>query len=43
MVSMRKQYDAAFEAKVALEAVKVEKTVVQIVGEFGIHAESDPE
>jgi transposase-like protein len=37
MVSMRKQYDAAFKAKVALEAVKGEKTIAQIAGEFGIH------
>jgi transposase-like protein len=34
---MRKQYDAAFKAKVALEAVKGEKTIAQIAGEFGIH------
>jgi transposase-like protein len=37
MVYMRKQYDAAFKAKVALEAVKGEKTIAQIAGEFGIH------
>jgi transposase len=37
MVNMRKQYDAAFKAKVALEAVKGEKTIAQIAGEFGIH------
>jgi len=37
MVSMRKQYEAAFEAKVALEAVKGEKTVAQIASEFGVH------
>ena len=37
MVYMRKQYEAAFKAKVALEAVKGEKTIAQIAGEFGIH------
>ena len=29
MVSMRKQYEASFKAKVALEAIKGEKTVAQ--------------
>jgi len=37
MVNMRKQYDAAFKAKIALEAVKGEKTIAQIAGECGIH------
>ena len=32
--SMRKTHDAAFKAKVALEAVKGEKTISQIAGEF---------
>lgn len=31
------QYGAAFKAKVALEAVKGEKTVAQIASEFGVH------
>jgi hypothetical protein len=30
-------YEAAFKAKVALEAVKGEKTVAQIAGEFVVH------
>ncbi len=34
---MRKTYDAAFKAKVALEAVKGEKTITQIASEFGVH------
>jgi transposase len=38
MVNMRKQYEAAFKAKVALEAVKGERTMAQLAGEFGIHA-----
>jgi putative transposase len=37
MVSMRRQHNAAFKAKVALEAVKGEKTVAQIATEFCIH------
>jgi len=34
---MRRQHDAAVKAKVALEAIKGEKTIAQIAGEFGIH------
>ena len=37
MLGMRKTYDAAFKAKVALEAVKGEKTITQIASEFGVH------
>jgi transposase len=37
MVIMRRQHDAAFKAKVALEAVKGEKTIAQISSEFSIH------
>ena len=37
MVSMRRRHDAAFKAKVALEAVKGEKTIAQIASEFKIH------
>jgi len=33
----RKQYEAAFKTKVALKAVKGEKTVAQIASEFGVH------
>jgi len=33
----RQQYEAAYKAKVALEAVKGEKTVAQIASEFGVH------
>jgi transposase len=35
MVIMRRQHEAAFKAKVALEAVKGEKTIAQISSEFG--------
>lgn len=38
MVSMRKQYEASFKAKVALEAIKGEKTMAQLAGEFGVHS-----
>jgi len=34
---MRKQYEASFKAKVALEAIKGEKTLAQLAGEFDIH------
>jgi len=37
MVIMRMKHEAAFKAKVALEAVKGEKTIAQISSEFGIH------
>lgn len=38
MASMkRKQYEAAFKARVALEAVKGEKTVAQVASEYGVH------
>jgi transposase-like protein len=34
---MRKQYEASFKAKIALEAIKGEKTVAQLAGVFGVH------
>jgi len=37
MVDMRKRYDAKFRAKVALEAVKAEKTLAELSIEFGVH------
>jgi transposase len=37
MVNMRRRHDAAFKAKVALEAVKGEKPIAQIASEFGVH------
>ena len=36
-IMKRQQYQAAFKAKVAPEAVKGEKTVAQIASEFGVH------
>ncbi len=33
----RKQHSAQFKARVALEALKGQKTVNQLAGEFGIH------
>ena len=37
MVYMRKRYDATFRAKVALEAVKGEKTLAELSSVFGVH------
>lgn len=34
---MKKNHDAVFKAKVALEAVKGEKTIAQIASEYGVH------
>ncbi len=34
---MKKNHDAAFKAKVALEAVKGEKTMAQLASEYGVH------
>lgn len=39
MVSnMRKAHNGAFKSKVALEAIKGEKTLAQLSSEFGVHA-----
>lgn len=38
MVHMRKGHDMAFKARVALEALKGEKTLAQLSSEFGVHA-----
>lgn len=38
MHNLRKRHDAAFKAKVALEASKGEKTIAQLSSEFGVHA-----
>ena len=37
MKQKRKRYEAAFKARVALEAIKRNKTISEIAGEFGIH------
>ncbi len=38
MRNMRRNHDAAFKAKVALEAVKGEKTIAQLSSIYGVHA-----
>ncbi len=38
MGNVRKKYSAAFKVKVALEAVKKEKTIAQLSSEYGVHA-----
>ena len=35
---IRKGYDSAFKARVALEALKGEKTMAQLSSEYGVHA-----
>jgi len=37
MQNLRKKHEAAFKAKVALEAVKGEKTMAQLSSEYGVH------
>ncbi len=37
MGNMRRNHDAAFKARVALEAIREEKTVAQIAAEYGVH------
>jgi len=37
MVTRRKTHDAAFKAKVALEAVKGETTITESASEFSVH------
>lgn len=36
--NMRRGHDASFKARVALEALKGEKTMAQLSSEYGIHA-----
>jgi transposase len=38
MKSMRKKYDGAFKAKVALEAIKGELTVAELSSRYEVHA-----
>ena len=38
VTSIRKAHNEAFKAKVALEAIRGEKTLAQLSSEFGVHA-----
>ena len=38
MGKTRKSYSSAFKAKVALEAIKKEKTIAQLSSEYGVHS-----
>lgn len=38
MGKTRKNYSSAFKAKVALEAIKKEKTIAQLSSEYGVHS-----
>jgi transposase-like protein len=37
MVNKRKQYNAQFKAKVALEAIRGEQTVAQLAAQYSLH------
>jgi transposase len=37
MVNKRKQYNAQFKAKVALEAIRGEQTVAQLAAQYNLH------
>ncbi len=37
MAGIRKKHDAVFKAKVALEAVKGEKTIAQLASQYKVH------
>jgi transposase len=37
MEQIRKRHDAAFKARVALEAIKGERTIAEIASETGVH------
>jgi len=37
MITKRKRHEAAFKARVALEALKGVKTIQQIASEYGVH------
>ena len=37
MGTMRKKYPVAFKAKVALEAIKEEKTSAELASQYGVH------
>jgi transposase-like protein len=37
-VRRRKRHDTAFKAKVALEAIKEERTLAQLASDYGVHA-----
>lgn len=35
--NMRRSHDATFKARVALEAIRGEKTIAQVAAEYGVH------
>jgi len=39
----RKSYSSTFKAKVAIEAIKGEKTISQITSKFGVHPNAEKE
>ncbi len=38
MTKVRKRHDATFKSKVAVEAIKEQKTINELTAEYGVHA-----
>ena len=38
MTKVRKRHNAEFKSKIAIEAIKEEKTINELTAEYGVHA-----